>query len=91
MKPLMVLPVWEGRVSGSLIAMATLDHSSSKALARWVPTLVGSCSHRLRDDGGCVRGKEGWETLKSRPPTSLSTDSTLLCHLCALPLLAKLG
>lgn len=58
MKPLMVLSVWEGGVSGSLIAMATLDHSLSDAPAHWVSTLVGSRSHRCRDDGGCVRAKE---------------------------------
>ena len=58
MKPLMVLLVWKGRGSAGLIAMATLDHSSSEAQSHLVSTLVGSCSHRCRDDGGYVRAKE---------------------------------
>lgn len=61
MKPLLVLLVWEDTVPGGPIAMTTLDHSSSKAPAHRVSTLVGSCSHRCREDGGCVRAKgEKW-------------------------------
>lgn len=46
------------RVSGGLIAMATLDHSSSKAPAHLTSTLEGGCSHRCRDERVCVIGKE---------------------------------
>lgn len=59
MKPIMVLSVQEGRVSGGLIAMATLDHSSSETPSHRVSTLVEGCSYRCRDDGACVRVKEG--------------------------------
>lgn len=37
------------------------------------------------------QGGEVGGALKSRPPTSLRTESTLLCRLRELPLLARLG
>lgn len=57
----MVLLVWEGRGSAGLIAMATLDHSSYEAPSHRVFTLVGSCSHRCRDDGGLCEPRSGGE------------------------------
>lgn len=45
-------------VCDGLVAMATLDRSSSKAPAHLISTLVGTYGHRYRDEGGYVIAKE---------------------------------